>query len=138
MSTTVTSESSSSTDVWVAVCDLADLVRERGSAALVDGVQMALVRTHDDRVHAVQQLDPYSGAHVLSRGIVGSRGERATIISPMYKQVFALDTGECLEPAGEEPVDLVTWPVRVQGSTVFVLPSHEVHPAVATTRTAAA
>ena len=33
--------------------------------------------THDGRVHAVQQLDPYSGAYVMSRGIVGTQGGRA-------------------------------------------------------------
>ncbi|MEK8228505.1 nitrite reductase (NAD(P)H) small subunit [Oerskovia sp. M15] len=41
-----------------------------------------MFRLADDRVLAVQQRDPFSGANVLSRGIVGSVGETPTITSP--------------------------------------------------------
>lgn len=110
---------------WVAVCRLEDLVPERGVAALIDGEQVAIVRLVDDRVLAVQQLDPFSGAHVMSRGIVGTRGAAPTIAAPMYKQVFDLRTGRCLEPAGYSPVgghspDLRTWPVDVVDGVVLV------------------
>jgi nitrite reductase (NADH) small subunit len=109
---------------WTAVCHLADLVRERGAAALVAGEQVALFRLLDDSVLAVQQLDPFSGAHVLARGIVGGRGEVPTVASPMYKQVFDLRTGACLDAVGRTPVvggpDLRTWPVRVEGGLVLV------------------
>jgi NAD(P)H-dependent nitrite reductase small subunit len=105
---------------WVPVCRLADLPRERGTAALVDGVQVALFRTFDDAVYAVQQRDPYSGAAVLSRGIVGTRGDTPTVASPMYKQVFDLRTGACLDPVGREPQALRTWPVEVRDGTVHV------------------
>lgn len=37
------------------------------------------------------------GAAVLSRGIVGDRGGRATVQSPIKKQPFALDDGTCLD-----------------------------------------
>jgi NAD(P)H-dependent nitrite reductase small subunit len=107
---------------WVEVCSLTDLPRERGAAALVEGVQVALFRTHDDRVFALQQHDPYSGAHVLSRGIVGSRGDTPTVASPMYKQVFDLRTGACLDPVGKEPVDLLSYPVEVRDGVVLVSP----------------
>ena len=105
---------------WERVCHLHDLPVERGAAALVGGEQVALFRTHDDRVHAVQQCDPYCGAHVMSRGIVGSRGETPTVASPMYKQVFDLRTGRCLDPVGREPVALRTWPVMVWSGVVLV------------------
>ena len=86
--------------VWTAVCRLDDLARERGAAALVGGQQVALFRLVDDTVLAVDQLDPFSGAHVISRGIVGTRGDVPTVASPMYKQVFDLRTGECLTDPG--------------------------------------
>ncbi len=105
---------------WIGVCRLDDLAPERGSAALVGGVQVALFRTHEDEVYAVQQLDPYSGAHVMSRGIVGTRGEAPTIASPMYKQVFDLRTGDCLDPVGKEPQSLRTWAVIVCDGVVHV------------------
>lgn len=104
----------------LAVCSLADLVPERGVAALVDGRQVALFRLVDDTVLAVQQLDPYSGANVMSRGLVGTRGDRWTIASPMYKQVFDLVSGECLETQGKAPTRLLTWPVVCQDGLVRV------------------
>lgn len=107
---------------WQAVCRLTDLLPERGAAALIGGEQVALVRLHDDRVLAVDQRDPYTGAHVLSRGIVGSRGDAPTIASPLHKQVFDLRTGECLEPMGHEPRAVRTWPVRVEEGVVLVAP----------------
>ena len=105
---------------WEEVCSLSDLAPERGAAALVDGVQVALFRTHDDAVYALQQYDPYCGAHVLSRGIVGTRGEVPTVASPMYKQVFDLRTGRCLDPVGRDPIDLTAYPVRVCDGAVLV------------------
>ncbi|GAA4624952.1 nitrite reductase small subunit NirD [Cellulomonas oligotrophica] len=121
------------TVAWVAVCPLDALATERGAAALVpDGpalVQVAVFRLVDGRVLAVQQHDPFSDAHVLSRGIVGSRDvdgvEVPTVASPMYKQVFDLRTGVCLDVAGKQPVpgasaDLRTWPVRVVDGTVEI------------------
>lgn len=102
------------------VCTLDALSPERGAAALVNGVQVALFRTHDDLVYAVQQRDPYSGANVLSRGIVGSRGDRPTVASPMYKQVFDLRTGACLDAVGKDPRPLVTYRVEVRDGVVLV------------------
>lgn len=110
----------SPTTTGTRVCALGDLVPERGSVALVDGVQVALVRTHDDAVHAIANLDPYSGAQVIARGLVGTRGGIPTITSPMFKQVFDLRTGECLDAAGEDPRALRTWPVTVADGEVVV------------------
>ena len=103
---------------WHEVCLLSDLSPERGAAALLDGVQVALFRTHDDHVYALQQLDPFSAANVMSRGIVGSRGDVPTVASPMYKQVFDLRTGECLDAVGKEPQPLRSYPVRVHDDVV--------------------
>jgi nitrite reductase (NADH) small subunit len=110
---------------WQRVCLLRDLLVERGAAALVGGVQVALFRLPDDTVRVVQQRDPYSGANVMSRGIVGTRGGVPTVAGPMYKQVFDLATGRCLEAAGYVPVqglapDLATWPVEVRDGVVHV------------------
>ena len=105
---------------WRPVCRLGDLVPERGAAALVDDEQVALFRVGEREVLAVQQLDPFSGAHVISRGIVGSRAGAVTVASPMYKQLFDLSTGRCLDGLGKAPLDLRTWPVRVEGDVVLV------------------
>lgn len=115
---------------WEAVCPLDALVPERGAAALLtrpDGteVQVALFRLLDGAVHAVQQLDPYAGAHVMSRGIVGTRRGTPTVAAPVYKQVFELATGRCLDTGGKEPRpglsgDLASYPVVVADGVVHV------------------
>lgn len=105
---------------WVRVCAVADLEVERGRAALLADTQIALFLLHDGRVHAVQNLDPYSGANVISRGIVGTRQDAPTVASPMYKQVFDLRTGVCLDTQGKDPTSLEVWPVAVSDGDVFV------------------
>jgi nitrite reductase (NADH) small subunit len=108
---------------WFPVCTLEDLPRERGACALVDGNQVALFRTFDDIVYAVQQLDPYSGAHVMSRGIVGTRGGAPTVASSMYKQVFDLRSGQCLDPVGKDPRHLLAYAVQVADGVVSIGPA---------------
>ena len=102
---------------WVVVCGLDQLPSERAVAALVDGLQVALCRTHDGDVYAVDNRDPFSGAYVLSRGIVGTRGAVPTVASPMYKQAFDLRTGACLD---DPAVRIATYPVRVVDGHVEV------------------
>jgi nitrite reductase (NADH) small subunit len=110
---------------WVRVCALTDLEVERGRAALLGGIQIALFLTHGadgrpGRVHAVSNFDPYSRANVISRGIVGSRQDAPTVASPMYKQVFDLRTGACLDAQGKDPISLHVWPVAVSDGDVLV------------------
>lgn len=105
---------------WLRICAVTDLEVERGRAALIGGAQLALFLTHDGQVHAVSNRDPYSGAHVISRGIVGSRGDAPTIASPMYKQVFDLRTGACLDTQGGPAASLQIWPAAVRDGDVFV------------------
>jgi nitrite reductase (NADH) small subunit len=90
---------------WTSVCRYDDLQPERGVAALVGQEQVALFRMHDGMLHAIGNRDPFTGAFVLSRGIVGTRGEVPTVASPLHKQVFDLRTGACLDdPAASVPV----------------------------------
>ncbi len=84
-------------DGWVEVCEIDRLIPDRGVAALVDGHQVAAFRLADGTLHAVDNVDPCSGAAVLSRGIVGDAGGITTVASPLYKQRFDLATGTCLD-----------------------------------------
>ena len=92
--------------VWTTACAYDRLTAGRGVGVLLpDGEQAALFRLDDGTVHAVGNIDPFSGAAVLSRGIVGDRSGRATVQSPIKKQAFALDDGICLDdPAVAVPV----------------------------------
>jgi len=88
------------TVTWTVVGPYDRLEPERGVAALIDGVQVAIFRTHDDGLYAIENRDPIAGANVMSRGIVGSRGDAPTVASPLHKQVYDLRTGVCLDLPG--------------------------------------
>ncbi len=84
--------------VWTTACAYDHLIPGRGVGVLLDdGSQAALFRLDDGSVHAVGNLDPFSGAAVMSRGIVGDRDGRAAVQSPILKQAFAFDDGCCLD-----------------------------------------
>ena len=102
---------------WVTVCRYDQLVPERGVAALVEGEQVALFRTFDGMLHAIGNRDPFSGAFVLSRGIVGSAGDTPTVASPVFKQVFDLRTGRCLS---DPDVAVPVHDVRRRGDAVEI------------------
>ena len=102
---------------WFDVCPLDRLEPLWGEAALIDGVQVALVLLPDGALFAVSNQDPATGSFVMSRGIVGSRGTRTTLASPLHKQVYDLETGECLTSA---EFALRTFPARIQNGTVQV------------------
>jgi nitrite reductase (NADH) small subunit len=110
-----------------AVCSLDAIVPETGVAVLVDGFPVAVFRTHDDEVYAVGNVDPASDASVLSRGIVGSRGDVPVVASPMYKQAFDLRTGCCLDDAA---LAVPSYEVEVHGGTVHVGPVRELVPEI--------
>lgn len=84
---------------WIPVCRYDDLQPEIGAAALIGGQQVALFRAFDGSLYAIGNQDPFTGAFVLSRGVVGTRGDIPTVASPLHKQVFDLNTGTCLDDA---------------------------------------
>ncbi|SOD70986.1 nitrite reductase (NADH) small subunit [Jatrophihabitans sp. GAS493] len=112
------SEPTSAAAPWQRVCELTQLQPERGVAALIGQTQIAIFRTYDDSLYAIGNIDPFTGAAVLSRGIVGTRGERPTVASPLHKQVFDLATGRCLD---NDEVTVASYPVRLAGSVVEVM-----------------
>jgi len=107
---------------WVDVCALDRLTVDRGSAALVADRPVALFRLDGDEVLAIDDVDPFWGVAVLSRGLVGCVGGRDTVASPLLKQRFDLRTGACLDDRSR-PV--AAWPVRIHRGRVEVgrLPS---------------
>lgn len=96
---------------WTTACAYDFLIPGRGVAVLLaDGVQAALFRLDDGSVHAVGNIDPFSGAAVMSRGITGDRGGCLTVQSPIKKQAFALVDGICLD---DPAVALPVFPTRI-------------------------
>jgi nitrite reductase (NADH) small subunit len=103
---------------WLDVCPIDRLTPNRGVAALLGDRQVAVfLVAPDDEVLAIDNIDPCSGAAVLSRGIVGSKGDHLTVASPVYKQRFDLRTGECLD---DPAVRVPAYPCRVADGRVHV------------------
>lgn len=102
---------------WSVVCQEKDVSSDIGVCVSVSKEQIAIFKDgKDNRFYAISNYDPNSKANVLSRGIVGSVGEKLVVASPIYKQHFCLVTGECLE-TGES---IKTYPVRVENGELQV------------------
>ncbi|MFC7789766.1 nitrite reductase small subunit NirD [Microbacterium sp. MAHUQ-60] len=106
-------------ETLVRVCAVSDLEVERGRAALFGSTQIALFLLADGSVHAVSNRDPYTGAQVMSRGIVGTRDGAPTVASPLHKQVFDLRTGLCVDTRGGEPASLRVWKLVERGGELL-------------------
>ncbi|WP_326955827.1 nitrite reductase small subunit NirD [Amycolatopsis sp. NBC_01286] len=103
---------------WTAVCPVDAVPENSGVAALLgDGVQVAIFRLPGARWYALSNWDPCSGAAVLSRGIVGDAGGVPVVASPVYKERFALHSGQCLDVEG---VSVPVYEVRVREGVVEV------------------
>lgn len=112
------------------VCRLEDILPETGVCALIEGKQVAIFRTKDNKLFALDNYDPFSQANVLSRGLVG--GTTVTndgsideavlyVASPIYKQRFNIATGQCLD---DNSVMLATYDVELdisfEGNDVII------------------
>ncbi|MGF6569215.1 nitrite reductase (NADH) small subunit [Paraburkholderia sp. GAS333] len=106
---------------WTPICQIDDIVPNTGVCALVNGEQVAIFRVNssDDTqsVYAIENFDPGSQAAVLSRGLIGSLGERIVVASPIYKHHFDLRTGECLETPS---YSVSAFAARVENGQVWV------------------
>jgi nitrite reductase (NADH) small subunit len=107
---------------WVTVCDLDRVLPNTGVCALVAGKQVAVFHWQSpieqaSVIYAINNFDPFSQAYVLSRGLVGDRGGVPKVASPIYKQNFNLQTGECLDDGA---VRVMTYPTRVVAGQIQV------------------
>lgn len=102
---------------WTEVCALGRLTPDRGVTALVGGEPVAVFLLTDGELFAVSARDPFCGANVLGRGLIGSTGDEPYVASPMYKHRFRLRDGRCLD---DPTVSVAAYPVQVAGGWVQV------------------
>lgn len=116
--TSEATRSEGTTQGWVEVCGVEDIIPNTGVCALVGKRQVAVVRVGEgEEIYAISNFDPFSKAFVISRGIVGDKGGIPKIASPIYKQSFDLRTGQCLDDPG---VRIPVYPARIRGGRVEV------------------
>lgn len=94
---------------WQQVCMLDDIIRGTGVAVRLNGKQLAVFNSPLG-LWATGNLDPFSGANVLSRGLLGDMAGEPVVASPVYKQHFCLRTGRCLE---DPEVSVPVYPLQL-------------------------
>jgi len=107
---------------WHTICDASDLTEQVGTRALVGQDQVAIFKV-EGALYAIGAIDPFTHAAVLSRGMIGSLQSRIVVASPLLKQHFDLETGECLE---DDTVSVATYPIKEEGGKILVAPAQEV------------
>ncbi|HFD12849.1 MAG TPA: nitrite reductase small subunit NirD [Crenotrichaceae bacterium] len=108
---------------WLGICDVDDLSPNAGICALVADRQVAIFYFPDTGdIYALDNYDPFGHANVIFRGITGDINGQAVVASPLYKQHFILESGQCVE---DESVQLTHYPVHIVGDTVEIaVPAH--------------
>ncbi|TKI06568.1 nitrite reductase large subunit NirB [Martelella alba] len=114
-------------ELWVDVGSLEDLPPNAGIAARLGRRQIALFYLPGDprQVYALDNREPDSGAHVLSRGIVGDINGEAVVISPLHKKRLRLRDGASPD---DPAVRVGVWPVRLERGRVWVASRPESEP----------
>lgn len=109
MSATVTD---SALGTVTAVCRLDDLPPGIGRTFEVGGLRIALYRTREGMIHAIDAACPHAGAP-LADGIVAGR----CVVCPYHARRFDLATGNCDD--GQTPAVRI-YPVSIHGDRVSV------------------
>ena len=103
---------------WIDVCSVDDLQADSGVCALVEETQVALFyMPKENTIYAVNNYDPFSKVQVLSRGLIGDINGDPMVSSPIYKQHFNLETGQCFE---DDTVRIDTYAVRNKNGRIEV------------------
>lgn len=99
---------------WVEIGVLSDIPRQGSRCVPLGDTTIAVFRTDDDRVFALEDTCPHAKGP-LSQGIVHG----GSVTCPMHNWVVSLETGEAL---GADEGATACFPVRLEGQTVFVAP----------------
>ncbi|MDD1782707.1 nitrite reductase small subunit NirD [Enterovibrio sp. ZSDZ35] len=103
---------------WKTICRQEELIKNTGVCARLGESQVAIFLCgRTDNLYAIDNYDPVGKANVLSRGIIGSIGDKRVIASPLYKQHFCLDSGQCIE---DEAVSIPTYPIRRENGEIQI------------------
>jgi nitrite reductase (NADH) small subunit len=97
---------------WIPIGNLSDIPRRGARCVETPEGKIAVFRTADDRVFAIDDHCPHKGGP-LSQGIVHG----AAVTCPLHNWVISLETGKAL---GADEGCVRTIPVKVEGDTLFI------------------
>lgn len=103
---------------WLDVCSQEDLQPDSGICALVENKQIAIFyMPKESAIYAINNYDPWGKANVMSRGLIGDIAGVPMVASPLHKQHFNLQTGECHE---DKTVCNQVYAVRIEQGRVEI------------------
>lgn len=97
---------------WIAIGSIADIPPRGARCVATPQGKIAVFRTADDQVFAIDDHCPHKGGP-LSQGIVHG----AAVTCPLHNWVISLETGKAL---GADEGTVRTIPVKVEGEMLFI------------------
>lgn len=97
---------------WVNIGSLNDIPRRGARCVATPRGRIAVFRTADDQVFALDDRCPHRGGP-LSQGIVHG----ASVTCPLHNWVVSLETGKAL---GADKGEVRTIPIKVEGNEIFI------------------
>ncbi len=97
---------------WEQIGSIADIPRRGGRCVLTPQGRIAVFRTSEDRVFALEDHCPHKGGP-LSQGIVHG----ASVTCPLHNWVVSLETGKA---QGADEGSVRTIPIKVEGDKLFI------------------
>ena len=106
---------------WIAIGQLSDIPQRGARCIKTPHGKVAVFRTGDDRVFAIEDHCPHRGGP-LSQGIVHG----ASVTCPLHNWVISLETGKA---QGADEGAVRTIPLKTEGGTIYIASSASVEAA---------
>ncbi|MBX9864608.1 MAG: nitrite reductase small subunit NirD [Hyphomicrobium sp.] len=106
---------------WIAIGQLSDIPQRGARCIKTPHGKVAVFRTGDDRVFAIEDHCPHRGGP-LSQGIVHG----ASVTCPLHNWVISLETGKA---QGADEGAVRTIPLKTEGGTIYIASSAAVEAA---------
>ena len=97
---------------WIAVGSITDIPRQGARCVRNGDITIAVFRTSDDRVFALEDKCPHKNGP-LSQGIVHD----GCVTCPLHNWVISLETGAA---QGADDGQTLSFPVKLDGDTVLI------------------
>jgi len=97
---------------WVVIGSISDIPRRGARCVVTASGKIAVFRTAEDRIFAIEDRCPHKGGP-LSQGIVHG----ASVTCPLHNWVISLETGKV---QGADHGCVHTIPIKVEGETLFM------------------
>lgn len=99
---------------WIDIGSVNDIPRRAARCVNTPNGKIAIFRTMDDQVFAIDDKCPHKGGP-LSQGIVHG----AFVTCPLHNWVFSLETGEA---QGADDGRVATTPLKVEAGRILIAP----------------